>query len=269
MLVVSALIALLMALLLPSLKRSVRIAASTVCLNNLRGIYQALELYRMDNDGWLPDVPPLDDDGSSGSPVQTAGTSWRLKLVPRYISDAGLLTCPEDPLRPLLLRPTTGMAEPDDPRLTGVSYGINGLLLSAGDGYLANLDLYQPSRPLDTILMADLGPDTIVLKTLDDVEAPVRNNGLLSWDDGYDPLNPDEPDSAPWVTTRHGLGVNMMTIGGIIREVQTAHLLNAPINTYYAGCAGGGCALCTELRLPHYTFARDRMYWWTGRVPAE
>lgn len=54
LLVVIAIIALLAALLLPSLKMARERARLTVCLNNLRQIYLALEMYRSDWNGKNP-----------------------------------------------------------------------------------------------------------------------------------------------------------------------------------------------------------------------
>jgi len=58
-LVAAAIIALLIAMLLPSLERSRAQARSTVCLANLRSIGSAVRLYQEDSRGWLP-VGPAD-----------------------------------------------------------------------------------------------------------------------------------------------------------------------------------------------------------------
>ena len=56
-LVVAAIIALLVAILLPTLRRARGVARQTVCLSNIRSIGQAFSMYRSDYDGWLPVGP--------------------------------------------------------------------------------------------------------------------------------------------------------------------------------------------------------------------
>jgi prepilin-type N-terminal cleavage/methylation domain-containing protein len=58
-LVVVAIIALLIAILLPSLQRARKCARSTVCLANLRSIGTGMKMYQGDFRGWLP-VGPAD-----------------------------------------------------------------------------------------------------------------------------------------------------------------------------------------------------------------
>jgi hypothetical protein len=96
------------------------------------------------------------------------------------------------------------------------------------------------------------------------IGGPSRNGGLLMVDDGYDPFG----DSInPWVTTRHMRGINVLTITAGVRVAHTADM--PKLSDYYGQCAAGGCTLCTQFEIEHYSFARDRLFWWTGPVTPE
>lgn len=257
LLVVLGVIAILMAALVPSLRRTMTLARSTVCMHNLHQIGQGLAQYRYDNDGWLP----VD---TSNAAVANANSDavWFCKLYPTYLPDPVVLTCPEDPFRARMLKVTDVLREP---RVQDyASYGINGFIVTANGGQMADLDRRWPARPLDNVLAADLGPDDVMRVAGDDAATgPDRNASLLAWDDGYDPIDqPVVPN--PWVTTRHGFGINVLTIDGGIRAAHTKKALAGPIQRYYPECYAGGCTLCTDLHLYHYSFWRDRLYWWTG-----
>lgn len=269
MLIVIAIIALLVSLLLPSLKRSMELASKTVCMHNLQQLGYALQLYRIDNEGWLPDVS-TDGEGKRDGSVESeyTATPWFVRLYPGYLGDMAALTCPEDPYRFRLLGsqlPGNGAGIADNS-----SYGINGFIASCGKGYLANLDRRRPQRPLDTILAADIGPDNEddnSAETDPGRQGPARNSSVLLWDDGYSPLAPDS--TLPWVTTRHGRSINMLTLGGGVREARTDEIMQQSLKSRYDNCSAGGCTLCREFySLPHYSFARDNLFWWTGPLPA-
>lgn len=275
LLVVISVIALLLGMLLPSLKRSVRLANDTICKRNLREVGLILRMYRVDNDGWLPIIepPPVSSTASGGSP-----DVWFLKLYPTYFQDPTLLTCPEDPFR-------RRMAELDDldsyndqswngeqlQRARAIadypSFGLNSFIMTGGRGQLANVERYEPSRPGDTILLADLGPDQMETRSTGQNAqrvGPERNTGLLGWGDDFDVIM-GPTDS--WLTTRHNECINILTLSGGVRRGRTLETLRRPIDIYYEDCARGGCTLCRELALTHYTFARDRLFWWTGTLP--
>ncbi|UCE61376.1 MAG: type II secretion system protein [Phycisphaerales bacterium] len=306
LLIVVLIIGIALGMLLPSLKRSVELARSAVCMHNLREVGHCLTLYRVENDGWMPSDPQQETGLASSK--NTSSSVWFVKLHPTYLADVSALTCPSDPYRYRLLRVRDAL---DSPAVADyASYGINSLLIHGAGGNLANLDRHMPTRPLDTILVADLGPDggpivsaeTASQKSAparsltgfsDQVEVdgvdhdgvgedgkgqvatyklrgPKRNGGLLSWDDGYDPLEPDV--SEPWLTVRHGEGIQILTLAGGVRGARTRDVLRRPVHRYYHDCASGGCSLCTAPRMRgayHYSFARDRLYWWTGPVRAE
>ncbi len=262
LLVVMAMIGLLISILIPSLKQSMQLARATVCMHNLRDIGYSLRLYGVENDGWLPAVtrPDLGIEA-----IRTSG-SWFVKLYPTYLPDPLVLTCPEDPFGYRMAKAGGRLSDPsvaDYP-----SYGINSFVVASGGGFLADVDRHQPTRPLDTILVADLGPDD-ALGTPDarGVIGPVRNASLLAWDDGFDPLT--GRSSQPWVTKRHPGGIHVLTLAGGVREARTSDMMRRPISRFYENCAAGGCTFCNHLRLIHYSFARDHLYWWTGPVPSE
>ncbi len=263
LLVVIAIIGILVTVLLPSLGRSMQMASSTVCKHNLRTVYQSLSLYRLENDGWLPAKVEAPSPLASGSRPDV----WFLKLFPNYLGDPLALTCPEDPYRYRMAQSADLMNDPhaaDYP-----SYGINSFMMTADGGKLADLDHHYPSRPLDTILVADMGPDAgfNASDTASNSRGPRRNDGLLNWDDGYDALSLEMAD--PWLVTRHGRGINILTLGGGVRQARTDDVMRTEIRWRYDDCAAGGCTLCNRgiaNRLFHYSFAKDRLYWWTGPI---
>ncbi len=262
LLVVIAMIGLLISILIPSLKQSMDLASKTLCMHSLREIGYGLRLYRQDNDGWLPVPQRLGAEDEAVRPIEP----WFGKLYPTYLDNMQIVVCPDDPFGYRLANTDSRLTDPgvaDYP-----SYGLNSFVVTSGNGYLADLDRYQPTRPHDTILVADLGPDdTLGGSQVAGVAGPVRNAGLLAWDDGFDPFQ--DRFSGPWVTRRHDPGINVLALPGEVREARTAHMMGRPLLPYYENCAAGGCTFCKELRLPHYSFARDHLYWWTGPVPAE
>jgi len=276
LLLVIAIIALLISLLVPSLKRTTLLASRTICMHHLHDIHMSLTMYQVENNGWIPTNGPP-EQAREASPA-TADV-WFLRLFPTYIEEPMALTCPRDPFRFRMAEARSNLTK--DPDVADyASYGLNSLIAEGAGGRLADLDRHHPSRPADTILAADLGPDREYTPLplpaarsrrlpTQKSNGPSRNAGLLSWDDGFDPL---KPQVGTWLTTRHEVGVNMLTVGGSVREARTVDVLHDPIRVYYKDCRAGGCALCLrefgEWRY-HYSFARDRLFWWTGAVPSE
>jgi hypothetical protein len=254
-----------MAILLPSLKRSMELAHSTTCKANLRQVGHGLLFYAWENDGWLPMSPPPPPEPTGGR--KRGSAPWFGKLVPTYVGDPMALRCPKDPFGYRMVEATSRINEPEVSDFA--SYGVNKFMMTAGGGYLADLDRKKPKRPQYTILLADLGPDRLT----NDKEAatgylrggPSRESSLLSWGDGFDPFA--HRRSGSWVTARHGPGIHMVTMDGAVHDVRTTSVLRNPIKKYYPYCAAGDCTFCTELRLYHYSFARDRLFWWTGPIP--
>ena len=92
-----------------------------------------------------------------------------------------------------------------------------------------------------------------------------RSGGRLPWDDLYHPAVAGLRHS--WLTARHFGHSNVLSIGGAVTQVRTVEMMEEPIKSYYGECATGGCPLCVEYSLPHYSFAEWRLYWWTGPIP--
>jgi len=253
LLVVVLILCAMMAILLPSLGRSMLQAGSTVCMHNLRGIYQALETYRGDNQGWIPVRPA----GAGGVP--TDARTWFGTLSSRHLMDPALLRCPSDPVR----QPRDRYGAP----VGGTSYGLSDFIQSSPAGYLANLERRQPRRPMESLLLADVGPDATDGRLgLQPGQADAhRSSGQLPCNDNFD-LGARRP-VPPWLTDRHFGAVNMVMIGGFVRRVPTDRMMNATIEAFYSDCAVGDCPLCLALRVPHYSFAHAQTYWWTGPVP--
>ncbi len=282
LLVVVLIIGIVVAMLLPSLKRSMVLARTAVCMHNLREVGQGLRLYQLENDGWLPG-----SEAATGSTENdSVNGAWFVPLCQSFL-DPSSLACPSDPFRYRMLQSRDRVKDPAVADYA--SYGINSLVVYGRGGSLADVDRHMPTRPLDTIAVADLGPDQAVspmvrsrsgppapgkpTKSVSRAVSPAgrpgpsRNRGMLSWDDGYDPLAFDAPP--PWLTSRHGDGVNMLTLVGGVRAARTLDLRRRPVRRYYPDCAAGGCSLCTASQVDqvyHYSFAQDRLYWWTGPV---
>lgn len=260
LLVVISMIGLLISLMVPSMKRSMDVARATLCQHNLREIGQSLSMYRFENNGWLP----IKTEGHVSSTGEPINNSWFTKMYPTYLTDSTILVCPKDPYG---FRMVGSRDHIQNPEVTDYpSYGINSFILQAGGGFLGNIDRHLPSRPHDTILMADLGPDAIRFgQQSSSGVGPTRNDGMIKWSDGMDPFS--GMASNPWITTRHNHGVNVLTLTGGIRHAETDHMLKSPIRKFYDSCAGGGCTLCNELGMFHYSFAKQHLYWWTGPTP--
>ncbi|MEE9295310.1 MAG: hypothetical protein V3W34_10175 [Phycisphaerae bacterium] len=249
LLAVITVMGLLLVLLIPSVRRSMRQASSTVCMHNLQEINMALHSYRLDHRGWLPDVVAP----AVGKPADPHGAAWYGRLVPRYLGHPSVLGCPADPASPVI-DPRDGLIRHPDPA-NASSYGMNDIIRAAG---LQNLDRHGPAVPLETILLADMGPDLLVDRRVK------RNNGWLPWDDAYHPAVAGLRDS--WLTGRHFGHINVLTVGGSVKQVRTVELMEDRITNFYGQCASGGCPLCNDYALPHYSFAPDRLFWWTGSI---
>ncbi len=260
LLLATSVILILLAIMLPALKRSIRQARTTVCMHHLRVLDQLLQMYHTENRGWLP-VPSEDDL----APCQSQ-PAWFDLLVPRYAADLAVMVCPEDPYGTFL-----HVANPEVPKYyqqRASSYGLNGFILASPQGMLASVEHRRAKRPLDTLFLADMGPDRGSKKnpsSMPGLAGGAPGYGCLSWSDGfgYDSVDPYQS----WVTQRHARGINVLTMGGAVRLVPTKELMSRTIRDFYEPCAAGECPLCLELHLPHYSFYHAQTYWWTGSIP--
>jgi prepilin-type N-terminal cleavage/methylation domain-containing protein/prepilin-type processing-associated H-X9-DG protein len=261
MLVVVAVIALLVQIVLPSIRRSIRQAQSTVCQSNLHDLYLALRMYADEYRGSLPIPAPGGGD--------RAAVSWADKLFETNPAGATTLICPSDPWATILRR---NLGVPGSASGGSASYGLNDFVLSSPERRLTNLDRPQPRRPGDTILLADLGPDTWgVIEgpgTGPVLRGPSRYFGRLVVDDGYQPGAASGEQTTPWLTGRHSGRINVLTWDGGLRAVAVGVALERQVAAYYPLCAAQSCPLCLELELPHYSFAEAGTFWWTGSVAA-
>jgi hypothetical protein len=260
----------LITLLVPSLKRSMELASTTICMHNLREIGTTLMTYRVENEGWLPSV----EKPAVGLAALEPPDPWFVKLFPTYLNDPLIFTCPADPYRFRMMKMGGRLDSPD--LADAASYGISQFIMTAGDGFLANVERRRPSRPHETILLADMGPDDFIgptRRTLTEqtvtprTGGPSRNDSLLAWDDGFDPFA--QKRATPWLTGRHNGGINVLTLEGGVRTAKTSKVMRRPMERYYTACAAGDCTFCNIFHRPHYSFAKDRLFWWTGPVPSE
>lgn len=254
LLVVMGVMSIVLLLLVPSLRKSMRHAAATVCLQHLREIDRALQAYRIDHRGWLPDVREV----RYGEPLDPHGAAWYGRLRQGYLDDAGVLECDSDPARLALdvHTPLNGHSNPAH----ASSYGMNEIIRL---GKLGNVERHGPQRPLETMLLADLGPDHA--DALGRQEGGVfRNGSWMAWDDQFHPATAGLADS--WLTGRHMGRINVLTLGGSAWSVRTSGMMLEHVQPFYRGCAAGGCALCAGEGLPHYSFASSRLFWWTGPI---
>src|SRR5579864_1258483 len=146
MLVVMAIIAILMALLLPSISQAKARANQTSCLNNMRQLTLAATLYAGDHDDEFP-------------ARRTPTNAWPHKLKP-YYSNWKIIACPSDHFGVVGL-----FADDINPKR---SYLINGFKdyfkvnLSPGDyrafqqwRYSHGMKVSALNRPSDTILFGE------------------------------------------------------------------------------------------------------------------
>lgn len=255
LLVVMSIIVLLVAISLPSMRRSIRQARATMCQSALKEVYLALETYRADNNEWLP--------LTTGADAYRSTKTWWAQLVEPNPGIKGVLICPDDPWAPVLRDQIAhGRFGTDGPG----SYGLNDFIVSSPSSFLANLGRYSPRRPHDTMLVADLGPDGLATSG-EAIRPPMRNLGRLAIDDMYRPGETPENREDSWLTGRHLGFINALTVLGNVRSIPTQAVMRRPLSTYYDACAAGDCTMCRYLDIPHYSFTEGHTYWWTGPEP--
>ena len=80
LLVVIAIISILMAMLLPALKKARDITKQISCINNLKNLGSACTFYSLDYDGWLP--PPIWQSAVSAFGIWEHAMSCTLTCTP-------------------------------------------------------------------------------------------------------------------------------------------------------------------------------------------
>lgn len=280
LLVVVAIIALLISILLPSLHDARKQAQAAVCASNSKQIVYGLHMYQQEHKGFLP--PDLWSEGSWPSyrpqfrPTFKSHL-WFYALHPTYVPDPNVLICPSDPIRTQFdFEAWLGPYEHRNPKVASCGYGLNYLLrhLHAHHNLASfNIEAFPPSRPAQTIMLAEIGPDEdirLVYTNNVGLALPWRDGGRLIWDDGIRGWY-----SGPtWLTVRHLGSINIAALDGSVKRVRTAKLAQQELLSYYPDCAGDPtnpdawvCLLCRWGNVPHYNFAPANLWWWTGPEP--
>lgn len=115
LLVLIAIICVLLALLLPALQKTLLTARLVVCANNLKQQYMGYTNYTTEFNGFMPSPGDgafsnrLATYGSAGGPINQWMNSGKFYEM-GYLVDAGLFTCPDNPLSVLPGSPKTDTA---------------------------------------------------------------------------------------------------------------------------------------------------------------
>lgn len=278
LLVVVSIIALLISILLPSLKNAREQAQGVACAAGIRGVSTALFMYRSEFNGFVPHNLWSERDWpicySTGIKVNKKHL-WFYKLFPKYLQDPDVLICPGDPFRKKFDFEARHSNVPHTNTLAmscgvGMSYTIREI---GGDNPNSfNLEGYGPKRPYETIMLAEVGPDNDnatapLYDSTPNTGRPWRDGGRLLYDDGRRGWYA----GPTWLTTRHNGRINIAAMDGSIQRPMTRlpHLLdpNQIKGQYPTTCKPGDCAYCAT-NTDHYDFSHARLWWWTGKVPS-
>lgn len=203
LLVVVAIIAVLIAILLPSLQLAREQTRKTICLANLRHLGMAMQMYTEDTNGILPGQ--RNQEGSDVSHaysdwLEDPGSNWRKGLY-MYAEDAGIFLCP-----------TVKTVEP----AYGVSENGNTNLLFNGVVNWKNINTMS-------------WPDRTVMLTCTVESSPWSRmypnpTGNPAWP--FD-LGSFDINGAPWWMRMHSDGVNFLFCDGVPRWVDGDQVNNA------------------------------------------
>lgn len=274
-LVVVAIIALLISVLLPSLSRAREQAKGVACQSGLRQITIALRMYQIDSKGYMPSNLWSEYDW-----YVLKKDLWFYKLQRKYMPDPRILICPGDPFASRFDYVASKAGQTHmNAAVPSSGYGMNYLLRHFGEPKSFNLEYYSPKRLMNTILLAEVGPDdrleNVPLGTNGGGQ-PWRDGGRIVWDDGARGWF-----SGPtWLTTRHYGGINVAAMDLSVRRADTARILREMkhptdggkkgFRTSYPDCARGDCYFCNHhpySDATHYNFSGSKLWWWTGRAP--
>lgn len=216
-LVVIAIIGILAALLLPALARSKGSAQRIKCVNNLRQLGFAAQLYWSDNDGrcfttrtmatngglihwcgWLDGTRP---EGERHYDFSSA------KLFP-YLRDSETRLCPS-------LNSAIGRLKLKAANIVFFSYGYNGVALSPSAGSQASIGIASVRQPTETALFADAAQ-------VNDFQPPAsRANPMLEeWYYLDNPTNHASPNYYPHGHFRHARKANVVFCDGHVSSEQ-------------------------------------------------
>ena len=279
LLVVIAIIALLLSILLPSMQDARKQAQAAVCMSNSKQIIYGLQMYQQDHKGFMP--PDLWSEAAWPSERPQYRRTykfdlWFYALFPTYVGDEDVFVCPGDPIRGRFdFEAKAGSFVHRNARVPSCGYGMNYLLrhLHAHHNLASfNIERFPPTRPAETILLAEVGPDDDVrmVNTYNiGTSQPWRDGGRIIWDDGIRGWY----NGPTWLTARHLGKINIASVDGAVKRVRTVHLLRQPLRSYYEDCAGETedpdvfvCLLCNT-RDAHYNFSHAKLWWWTGQIP--
>jgi prepilin-type processing-associated H-X9-DG protein/prepilin-type N-terminal cleavage/methylation domain-containing protein len=137
LLVVVAIIALLIAVLLPSLGRARQQARTTLCLSNLRTLGLAINTYADTNNGWFPEWGYAHGGGEAG-----AARTWLNTMAREYGENRNVLRCNADQCA-LWVQPQNPQAPPEAWRYRKTSYVSNFYLTTGGE----DNPLWSPEHP--------------------------------------------------------------------------------------------------------------------------
>lgn len=263
LLVVVAIIALLISILLPSLKQAREHAQGAACKSNLHQIDVSLRYFKAEHrecwpwNLWSEFFWPASPGGEDAK-----STSWFYKLYPKYLSEPRLLMCPGDPARGQF-----DFEQRDDRSKPACGYGFNYVIRHFSEPTLYYSEGLAPRRPEQTILLAELGPDHV-----DGLFGNMhvwRDGGRIVWDDGRRSWYA----GPTWLTARHAGSMSVLAMAGNAVSCRTIDVFDQRIARSYDDCYAGGCTLCFDDRdnsqrywrnVPHYNFSGSKLFWWTG-----